>query len=221
MARCMIFHSNVLTFGRNPPMLPSKWNLPKQNFRIVLFKSYYFTPRKSGTFVTFFTLAVFENSIHSNHRHREFQLGSRKKYMENAAKSNKTTGLEIFWFEWKYFCEKLNHDWSHCDEGLSVASVFFVKGAVTWLDSTYILKDLPETTERKSKALILVIASCHLKESWWVFSRVFHLFSMKWQLTRQLISINWRLISESCLVQSRSIHSSASRFQELGVFSET
>ena len=94
MARCMIFHSNVLTFGRNPPMLPSKWNLPKQNFRIVLFKSYYFTPRKSGTFVTFFTLAVFENSIHSNHRHWEFQLGSRKKYMENAAKSNKTTGLK-------------------------------------------------------------------------------------------------------------------------------
>ena len=94
MARCMIFHSNVLTFGRNPPMLPSKWNLPKQNFRIVLFKSYYFTPRKSGTFVTFFTLAVFKNSIHSNHRHWEFQLGSRKKYMENAAKSSKTTGLK-------------------------------------------------------------------------------------------------------------------------------
>ena len=94
MARCMIFPSNVLTFGRNPPMLPSKWNLPKQNFWTALFKSYYFTPKKSGTFVTFFALAVFENSIHSNHRHWEFQLGYRKKYMENAAKSNKTTGLK-------------------------------------------------------------------------------------------------------------------------------
>ena len=103
----------------------------------------------------------------------------------------------------KYFCEKLNHNWSHCNEGLSVASVFFVKGAVTWLYSTDKLKDLPETTEQKSTGLILVIASRHIKESWWVFSRVFHLFSMKWQLTRQLISINWRLISESCLVCRR------------------
>ena len=44
--------------------------------------------------MTFFTLAVFENSIHSNHRHRKFQLGSRKKYYGNTAKSNKTIGLK-------------------------------------------------------------------------------------------------------------------------------
>ena len=73
---------------------------------------------------------------------------------------------------------------------------------MTWFDSTYKLKDLPETTEQKSKGLILVIAARHLKESW-VFSRVFHLFSMKWQLTRQLISINWGLISKSSLVCRR------------------
>ena len=104
----------------------------------------------------------------------------------------------------KYFCEKLNHNWSHCNEGLSVASVLFVKGAVTWFYSTdKLLKRLTRNhTEQKSKALILVIASRHLKESW-VFSRVFHLFSMKWQLTRQLISINWRLISKSSLVCRR------------------
>ena len=93
----------------------------------------------------------------------------------------------------KYFCEKLNRNWSHCNEGLSVASVLFVKGAVTWFYSTDKLRDLPETTEQKSKALILVIASRHLKESW-VFSRVFHLFSMNWQLTRPLVSINWNQV---------------------------
>ena len=90
----------------------------------------------------------------------------------------------------------------YCDKGLSVASVLFVKGAVTWPYSAYKIKDLPETTEQKSTGLILVIASRRLKESW-VFSIVFHQFSMKWQLTRQLISMNWRLISESSLVCRR------------------
>ena len=39
--------------------------------------------------MTFFTLAVFENSIHSNHRHREFQLGSRKNIWKMLAKATK------------------------------------------------------------------------------------------------------------------------------------
>ena len=71
-------------------MKPPLVELSNSSIQILLFY-----PQKYGTFVTFFTLAVFENSIHSNHRHREFQLGSRKKYMENAAKSNKTTGLNM------------------------------------------------------------------------------------------------------------------------------
>ena len=103
----------------------------------------------------------------------------------------------IFWSEWNTSAK----NWIIIEAIVMKASLLLLSCS-TWLYSTDKLKDLPETTEQKSKALILVIASRHLKESW-VFSRVFHLFSMKWQLTRQLISINWRLISETSLVRRR------------------